>query len=232
MENKNSAFQLVVVALLALLVGVVSTVLIVKSFDGPKISRNEKKQMLEQNFEPEEKEIVAQKEQISCAQNWDLFAGENFSFCHDQKWGAIEQSEIPSLQGKLYRIEFANSRVLEDNQASTAPSIWWESTDLMLNDGGSAQTCFDCVDFSQDEDELLEILVFEGDKATLQKTTINSKKAVRIHYDTAGFFDIALMNRVQYLIPNAFENHHFQVSISGENAAELDEMMKTLVFKD
>jgi hypothetical protein len=237
MDNKNSAFQLVVVALLALLVGVVSTVVIFKSFDKPKFARVEKEQMIEQIAdeaveEKEEKELSEETE-IACAANWDLFEGDNFSFCHDQKWGAPNLTENSTVKGKLYSINFENSRVRENEVTHTSPSIWWETKDLVLSDGDYELTCFDCMDFTKSESDLIKELGYEDKNAALEKTMIDGKNALRLTADyTVSLGETYRVNKVQYFIPNAFESNHFQVSVSAEMAQDLDEMMKTLVFKN
>lgn len=181
---------------------------------------------------PDEGSKLSQNTQIACAENLVSYDAQNFSFCYKVAWGApkITDESHPDGTGKLFHLTFANDEY-RNNDHST-PDIWWESEDFSP---GSAQdyslTCFTCIDFSKSEAEIIKALDLQNKNATIQKTSIDGKNALRIHRDYfEKMFEQGNINQLKYLIPNAFAHYHFQVSIINNKAEDLDTFMKSISF--
>lgn len=156
--------------------------------------------------------------------------GQNLGICYNEDWGQPKTEKTSTVKGDLVSIRFADEVYGDDGL--NIPQIWYESKDMIMHDSGSSPTCFDCVDFSKSEDEIMDDLKDNFHAVSeLKKTIVGGKKAVRIVEDTSMYDDENTIYSVTYIIPNAFLNYHLQITIGQDYEDKIDQLVKTIVFK-
>lgn len=170
----------------------------------------------------------------NCSQygtDWIGYELDEFSFCYKTSWGTPEQEENPyTVKGKLFRLTFVNDK--SGSGADLTPMLWWETNDLIPPEGDVSSFCFECINFSQSSEKIIEALKLQKQGTTVQKVKIDGKNAIRVHgdyyyEDEARPFEI---NNLSYYVPNAFGNYHLQALIDYNRADELDSFMKSISF--
>ncbi len=170
-----------------------------------------------------------------CPQNWTRYESENFSFCYNNLWGKPTYTDETHLNGtgKLFKIAFANEEYHSFDNAPSTPQLWWETKDFSPYVADYMTTCYKCINFDQSEPEIIFAIGYEEKNATIQKLILDNKKALRIETDyIEEMFEQGKINRLTYLIPNAFTDYHFKAVVSFRKFEELDTLMKTLTFNN
>lgn len=173
--------------------------------------------------------------QTNCQQNgseWTKYESQDFSFCYIKSWGTpkLLDETHKDGKGKLFHLAFANNE--NKNNVNSTPDIWWESKDFAPAVSDYSTTCFKCIDFNQDETQIIEALGLKNKNATAQKLVVSGKKVLRIHLDyLEPEYEQGQINSLDYYIPNAFGDYNFQVTIGYQKADEADTFIKTLLFK-
>lgn len=187
------------------------------------------------------KEVVNEKiaegpeTKVECPQNWTMYESQNLSFCYNNSWGTPKFADETHQEGKgkLFKISFANEKYTSVDNAPSTPQLWWETKDFAPAVADYSTTCFECINFNQSEAEIIKALGYEGKNATAQKVSVNGKNALRVKIDYfEEMFDQGQISRLEYFVPNAFGNYHFQAVVSYSKADELDTLMKNLFFKE
>lgn len=170
-----------------------------------------------------------------CPTGWIMYEAQQFSFCYNSLWGTPTKTDESHEEGKenLFKISFSNEEYRDIDESPTTPQLWWETEDFSPTEGDVSTTCFKCINFDQSENEIIQSLGFEEKNATASKVHVDGKDALRIHTDYfEETFDQGQINRLEYFVPNAFGNYHFQAVVSFSKADELDTFMKNLSFYD
>lgn len=171
--------------------------------------------------------------QVSCPQHWTMYQSQNISFCYKNSWGTpkLLDETHEGGKGKLFNIRFAKDAYV--NNAHSTPDLWWETKDFAPAAADYSTTCFDCINFNKSESENIKALGTNDKNVTAKKVIVAGKNALRVH---VNYFEPAFqqgqINRLDYYIPNAFGDYHFQASAGYSAAAELDMFMNYLSFKE
>jgi hypothetical protein len=181
----------------------------------------------------EDNEVV--EHSVECPQNWTSYEAQNFSFCYSNLWGAasLVDETHEDGEGKLFKIVFANEQYSVVDNAPSTPQLWWETNDFAPAVSDYSTTCFECINFDQSESEIIKAFGYEDKNAIVEKTKVDGQSALRVKIDYVDtFYDQGRINRLEYFVPNAFANYHFQAVISDSKADELNILMSTLSFKE
>ena len=192
-------------------------------------------------------ETVQEKSQLKINQtdctelgdNWltlNLKDDVDLSFCYKKEWGKPNYKKYLGSKESRKGIDYAISFI-----SPNAPFITFKTLDFQLlgNTSAGPFTCFKCINFNLNEDELIKALNLTeknfqtgGEKAnSLNKIIINNRNALYIK-KTGLDFDQSTYESIEYHIPKILENNNYNLSITTKFGEEedLQKLINSLIF--
>lgn len=138
----------------------------------------------------------------------------SLGFCYDPAWGEVGVTDTVGVTGRLVEVSFSEA----------GPSLWYESVDFEPAEGGEKAADFESLVFTLNEEQITRNLVkyfgVDADSIVVKKSDVSGIRAARVTKD----------GKLEYYVPNTYDNFNLLVSWDAEKAEEVDEFVFDVIL--